>query len=134
IAFQNFKPWLGFFKSQWVGLEHFETLLLYPDSQQVIINTLIIASAKLVTKFVAPFLFALFLNDITNKHYKKIVQTSVYLPHVLSWVILGGIFTDGFSLGGGVNHIRRSVGIEPSMFLGNGNWARSVIVLTDTWQ
>ena len=134
IAFQDFKPWLGFAKSRWVGFEHFETLLIYPDSQQVIINTLVLASAKLVTKFMAPFIFALFLNEISNKHYKKIVQTAVYLPHFLSWVILGGIFTDVFSLNGGVNHILRVFGVKPIMFLGNGNWARAVLVLTDTWQ
>lgn len=134
IAFQDFKPWLGFTRSKWIGLEHFETLLIYPDSQQVIINTVIIAVAKLITKFIAPFLFAIFLNEIKQKTYKKIVQTCVYLPHFLSWVVLGSVFLDVFSYTGIVNKMLSAFGIEPIMFMARGNWARFVLVLTDTWQ
>lgn len=134
LSFQDYKPWLGFSRSPWVGWEHFDTLLRYPDSQQVIANTLVIAVVKLITKFVAPILFALFLNEIMKKLYKRIVQTCVYLPHFLSWVILGGIFRDIFSLNGGVNQIIMALGWEPIFFLGNGNWFRFVLVLTDTWQ
>lgn len=134
IAFQDFKPWLGFARSPWVGLEHFRTLLLYPDGRQVIINTLVIAIAKLIAKFIAPFIFALFLNEVRNKSFKKLIQTCVYLPHFMSWVVLGGIFKDVFSLNGGVNHIIQWLGMQPIMFLADGFWARVVIVITDTWQ
>lgn len=134
IAFQDFKPWLGFARSPWVGWEHFETLLIYPDGQQVIINTVIIAIAKLITKFITPFLFAIFLNEVRQKTYKKLVQTCVYLPHFLSWVVLGSIFLDVFSYNGIVNHALGLLGIDPIMFMAKGNWARFVLVLTDTWQ
>lgn len=136
IAFQDFKPWLGVLRSPWVGLKHFATLILYPDSRQVIFNTLIIALAKMATKLVTPFLFAIFLNEIRAAWFKRAVQTIVYLPHFLSWVILGGIFLDVFSVSGGaVNRILQFLfGIEPIFFLGNGDWFRFVIVLTDTWQ
>lgn len=136
IAFKDFKPWLGFWGSQWVGFKHFQTLLIYPDGQQVILNTFNIAVQKIFWKLITPFLFAIFLNEIRGMFYKRAVQTMVYLPHFLSWVILGGIFLDVFSVSGGaVNRVLENLfGIEPIFFLGDGVWFRRVIVLTDVWQ
>ena len=92
IAFQDYKPWLGLFKSPFIGLDNFKMLFSYPESKQVIVNTLVIAVSKLVFKLITPFIFAIFLNEIRMALFKRTVQTLVYLPHFLSWVILGASF------------------------------------------
>jgi len=136
MAFQDFKPWLGFTKSPWVGWDNFAFMFERPDSIQVIWNTLIIASLKIVFQLLAPFLFALLLNEVRNIGFKRSVQTLVYLPHFLSWVILGGILIDLLSPDGGlVNRMLQSwFGIEPIFFLGDGNWFRFTVVVTDVWK
>jgi len=135
MAFQDFKPWLGFSGSEWVGMEHFRYMFERPDSVQVIMNTLIIASLKIVFQLLAPFLFALLLNEVRSMGFKRSVQTLVYLPHFLSWVILGGILLDMLSPEGGlVNRILGVFGIEPIFFLGNGDWFRVTVVLSDVWK
>ncbi len=136
MAFQDYKPWLGFTGSEWIGLEHFRTLFTYPEATQVISNTLIIAISKIILQLITPFLFAIFLNEIRLMFFKRTIQTLVYLPHFLSWVVLGGIFLDIFSVSGGaINRVLGSLfGLEPIFFLGDGSWFRFVVVVTDTWQ
>jgi len=135
IAFQDFKPWLGFSQSEWVGLEHFKYLFSTPENLQVVWNTLIIASMKLVGGLIAPLVFALLLNEVRLSGFKRSVQTLVYLPHFLSWVILGGILLDMLSMKGLVNQVLVSLfNIEPVFFLGDGNWFRVVVVLSDIWK
>ncbi len=135
IAFQEYKPWLGVRGSAWVGLEHFRFLFSYPDSKIVISNTLIISSLKLVFNLMVPLVFALLLNEVRNILFKRFVQTMVYLPHFLSWVVLGGILIDMLSIKGGlVNQFIGLFGIEPIMFLGDGDWFRFTLVLSDVWK
>ncbi len=136
MAFQDFKPWLGITKSAWVGLDQFRYLFEREDSLQVIWNTLIIAIFKMVLNLVAPFAFAIFLNEIRKQMVKRFVQTLVYLPHFLSWVILGGILTDLLTTDGGlVNRLLTSIfGIEPIFFLGDGNWFRFTVIASDVWK
>ncbi len=135
VAFQNYKPWLGFTGSPWVGWRNFETLFAYQESRQVIWNTLIIASLKIVAGLTAPFLFALFLNEVRLMFFKRTIQTFVYLPHFLSWVILGGIFLDILSTqGGAVNRVLGWFGVGPIFFLGDPSWFRFTLIITDTWQ
>lgn len=136
IAFKNYKPGLGFMKSKWVGLEHFEYLFSIPENVQVIWNTLIIAGMKMVVGLIVPFLFALLLNEIRKVFFKKAIQTIVYMPHFLSWVILGGILTDLLAKDGGlVNQVLVNLlGIKPIFFLGDGNWFRFVVVVSDVWK
>lgn len=92
MAFQDFKPWLGFIESPWVGFKHFHTIFQYDESKQVIWNTLVIASLKIVFGLIVPVTFALLLNEVRNTKLKKTVQTLVYFPHFLSWVLLGGYY------------------------------------------
>lgn len=115
MAFQQYKPWLGFTDSPFVGLDQFAKMWEFPQSRQVILNTLIIASLKVLFQLIVPFVFALLLNEIRAIGYKRTIQTMVYLPHFLSWVILGGILIDMLSTDGGmVNRILGAVfGIEP---------------------
>jgi len=135
MAFQNYKPWLGFFRSPWVGLDHFAMLFSQEDSLQVIWNTLIIAVSKLAANLAVPFLFALLLNEVRHMLFKRVVQTLVYLPHFLSWVILGGILRDLLSPKGILNQgMVWLFGIEPIFFLGSGSWFRATVVVTDVWK
>ena len=136
MAFQDFKPWLGFKDSKWVGLDNFNFMFERKDSIQVIVNTLLIASMKIILNLIVPFLFAIFLNEIRHTFFKRYVQTLVYLPHFLSWVILGGVLTDILSTDGGiVNQLLTSMfGIEPIFFLGDGNWFRFTVVVSDVWK
>nr|WP_245864537.1 ABC transporter permease subunit [Paenibacillus donghaensis] len=135
IAFQDYKPWLGFSESNWIGFEHFQYLFSTPEYVQVIWNTLIIAGMKMVAGLIAPFLFALLLNEVRRNSFKRTIQTLVYLPHFLSWVILGGILLDMLSNEGMINQFLGAVfGMEPIFFLGDGNWFRFIVVTSDVWK
>ncbi|OMF30746.1 protein lplB [Paenibacillus sp. FSL H8-0548] len=135
IAFQDYEPWLGIKGSPWVGFEHFRYLFTYPDGKQIIWNTLIISAFKLIMNLFIPIVFALLLNEVRKTLFKRAVQTFVYLPHFLSWVILGGILIDILSTEGGiVNRLLNVFGIQSIFFLGDGNWFRFTVILSDVWK
>ncbi|MFD0959963.1 ABC transporter permease [Paenibacillus chungangensis] len=135
IAFQDYKPWLGLAGSEWVGLDHFRNLFLFDDSVQVIWNTLIISVLKIVFGLMVPVVFAILLNEVRHMGLKRSIQTLVYLPHFLSWVILGGILIDLLSINGGlVNRTLAAIGFDPVFFLGEGNWFRFTLVVSDIWK
>jgi putative aldouronate transport system permease protein len=135
IAFQNYKPWLGITGSQWVGLKNFVDLFTFEESSRTIVNTFVIASLKIVFNVVVPFVFALLLNEVRSAIFKRSVQTIVYLPHFLSWVMLGAIFLDMFSISGGlVNRFLGIFGISPIYFLGDSTWFIRTVVVTDVWK
>jgi putative aldouronate transport system permease protein len=135
IAFQDFKPWLGPFHSPWVGLDNFRLMFAREDSIEVIRNTFIIAGLKIVFGLLVPFIFALLLNELRHMFFKRMVQTLVYLPHFMSWVILGGILINLLGNDGLANRLLGSwFGIEPVPFLMQGNWFRFTVVVSDIWK
>ncbi|QJC51544.1 sugar ABC transporter permease [Paenibacillus albicereus] len=135
IAFKDYKPWVGIWDSPWVGWDHFEYLFTFPDSKQVIWNTLVIAFSKQIFGVIVPVLFALLLNEVAKTAFKKTIQTLVYMPHFLSWVILGGIFVDVLAVQGGiVNRLIGLFGAQPIFFLGSNDWFRATVVVTDVWK
>jgi putative aldouronate transport system permease protein len=134
IAFQNFKPGLGFWRSEWVGLDNFRYLFELPDSRIVFFNTIFIAVLKIVANMIVPVVFALLLNEVRSVLLKRSVQTIVYLPHFLSWVILAGIISDLLSMDGLVNQVVAGLGMEPIMFLGSNSWFPGIIVGSDVWK
>ena len=136
IAFQNFIPAKGLFgKQTWVGLDNFRYILLLPDTFRVVRNTLFIAAMKIVIGSVVPIIAALLLNEIRITRLKKAIQTMVYLPHFLSWVILGGVLIDVLSPQHGiVNRILGAFGIKPIFFLANKTLFPFVMVVTDSWK
>lgn len=134
IAFQDYVPAKGFLGSKWVGLKHFERMFSMPDSYEILRNTLVIAISKIILGIVVPVLFALILNELRSKPYKRVVQTVVYMPYFLSWVILGGIFVNMLSADGIVNRMLASFGIEPISFLGSNTWFQPTIIVTDVWK
>lgn len=134
MAFQDFIPAKGILGSEWVGLENFKYMLTIPDGKQILINTLAIAIGKMIFGTIIPILFALMLNEIRATLFKKSVQTIVYLPNFLSWVVLATVVTNLFSLDGPVNAVLTLFNIEPIMFLASNTWFRPIIVLTDVWK
>jgi putative aldouronate transport system permease protein len=134
IAFQRFIPARGIFGSNFIGLGNFEYMFELPDVGQVFFNTIFIAFWKIAIGQIVPIVFALLLNEVTNVWFKKIVQTVVYLPHFLSWVILGTIFKQMLGLNGIVNYAIARIGIAPIQFLGRGPWFRFIIIMTDVWK
>lgn len=134
MAFENYSPAKGIFGSKWVGLDNFQFIFSLPDSRQVFVNTLIIAFGKLVFNIIIPVLFAILLNEIRVKVFKKTFQTIVYLPHFLSWVVLATVVTNMFSLTGPFNSVISSLGGTPIQFLADNNWFRQIMVATDVWK
>lgn len=135
MAFQDYKPWLGFTRSPWVGLDHFRYLFQREDGVQVIWNTFAISGMKIIAQLIVPLIFALLLNEVRHMVFKRFVQTLVYLPHFLSWVIFGGILLDLLSVNGLVNQLLGDVlGIHPIPFLGEGNLFRATVVVSDVWK
>ncbi len=134
MAFKNYNPGMGLWKSPSVGMENFKYLFSMSDAQRVIINTLIIACSKVVLNIVIPLVFALLLNEVTNLRYKKFVQTAVYLPHFLSWVILASVILNIFSLDGIVNQITGLFGAEPVIWFSMASYFRQLVIGTDVWK
>jgi len=134
MAFQDFMPARGIFRSEFVGLRHFRTMLMFPDIRQVFINTLIIAISKIILSLLAAVGFAILLNEVKFLLYKRFVQTIVYMPHFISWVILAVMFNNVFSYTGIVNQIVEFFGGEPQLWLVSNTWFRPIIILTDVWK
>lgn len=135
MAFQKFVPAKGFFKSKWVGWDNFEYIFNMPNISNVIWNTVFIAVMKIIAGLVVPIFFALMLNEVRKNSYKRTIQTIIYFPHFLSWVILGGIMIDVLSPSSGIlNQLLGVFGIEPIYFLGNAKWFPFTLVITETWK
>ncbi|WP_019913397.1 ABC transporter permease [Paenibacillus sp. HW567] len=135
MAFQDYKPALGFVDSPWVGLKHFEYMWQNDYFLQITWNTLFFACSKMVMNLIIPFFFALLLNEVRKMALKRTIQTLVYLPHFLSWVTLSGILIDMLAQTGLINQFISSVfGIKPIFFLGDGNWFRFTIIASDVWK
>lgn len=134
MAFQKYLPAKGIFGSKFVGMYNFNLLLMYPQAKQVFINTLVIATSKIVLGIVVPVIFAIMMNEVTSLRYKRAVQTVVYLPNFLSWVILAIMFTNIFSYNGMVNRLTGLFGISPKMFMVSNDSFRSIIIWTDVWK
>lgn len=134
IAFQNFNPGLGFTGSPWVGLENFRYIFTNPDFVNVLSNSFIIAVSKLVSLQLMAVSLALLLNEVRLMAFKRTIQTVIYLPHFLSWIVLGGILIDMLSTTGLVNRGLGLLGVEPILFLGSNAWFRPVVVITNIWK
>ncbi|MFC5405829.1 ABC transporter permease [Cohnella soli] len=134
IAFQNFIPAKGLFGSEWVGFDNFRFAFSLPDFSVVLGNTIYIAVMKIIAGQAVPILVALLLNELRLQFLKRSYQTLIYLPHFLSWVILGGILTDILSYNGIVNRFIELFGGKPISFLLSNDWFPSVLVASDVWK
>lgn len=134
IAFEDFYPVYGLFNQEWIGLDNFKFIFSLPTFPRVLYNTIFIAVMKIVAGIVVPVTFALMLNEMRNIHYKRTLQTIVYLPHFISWVALAGIFLDVLSMDGIVNMLIKALGAQPVYFLGDPGVFPYTIVVTDIWK
>lgn len=136
VAFQDYSPFLGFDGSPWVGLKQFKTMFESPEMLQTLWNTLVISFLQIVFAFPAPIILSLLLNELRNQAYKRVVQSIVYLPHFLSWVVVVGIVVIFFRNDGIINDILRVYfGVEePIRFLTDPDWFRPFIVGEVIWK
>jgi putative aldouronate transport system permease protein len=134
IAFQKFNPAKGIAHSAWVGLNNFLFLFRVQDAREVFRNTLFIATAKIILLEVVAITFALLLNEVRFAGPKRLIQTMVYLPHFLSWVILAGILRTLLAREGLANDVVRLLGADPIQFLGRPNIFPWVVIISDTWK
>nr|WP_241242760.1 ABC transporter permease subunit [Paenibacillus whitsoniae] len=135
IAFMDYNIFDGIAGSDWVGLAQFSKLIHSDEFMQVFINTLLISLYKLVLLFPVPIIIALLLNEVRRAWFKRTVQTVIFLPHFLSWVIISGLFITILSPSGGlVNNLIVFFGGKPISFFLDNNFFRSVVVFTAGWK
>lgn len=135
MAFQKFNPVKGFLGSKWIGWENFRYVLELPDTFQVLWNTFFISAMKLAAGIVVPVIYALLLNEMRSVRYKRVLQTMIYFPHFLSWVILSGILIDLLSPSTGlIGVVMKSLGLKPVYWLGDADVFPFTLVLTETWK
>lgn len=136
IAFQDYSPFLGFSGSEWVGLQHFRDIFSSAEIGRVLWNTLSLSMLQILFAFPAPIILALLLNEMRSELFKRFIQSIVYLPHFLSWVVVVGVFTIFLRGDGIVNDILKQVfGMNQSIgFLTNPDFFRPLIVLQVIWK
>ena len=124
IAFQDFSPAKGFAGSPWIGWENFEFLFSLPEFGRILGNTVFIAVAKIIADQIGAIILALLLNEARILLFRRTIQTLIYLPYFLSWIVLGGILLDILAPYGILNQAIGNFGIKPQLFLGSNNWFR----------
>ncbi len=134
IAFQDFSPARGFANSPWIGWENFEFLFSLPEFSRIFGNTLVISISKIVADQIGAIILALLLNEARQLFFRRTIQTMIYLPHFLSWIVLGGILLDILSAGGILNQATGAFGLKPQLWLGSNNWFRGTIITSGFWK
>lgn len=134
MAFQDYNPGKGILHSEFVGLENFVYMFQMNDVKQVLCNTVVIAVGKIIGNIIIPLLFALLLNELCIKRIKRPIQTIVYLPYFLSWVILAKIVLNIFGYTGPINQLIEAFGGNPINFFGEPSLFQSLVIGTDIWK
>lgn len=134
MAFQDFIPAKGFGGSAWIGMENFKRLFSLPGIGNIFRNTVYIAVLKILFGLLVPVVFALLLSEVKNLGFRRVVQTIVYLPNFISWVILGTVFKQMFGMYGPVNNLLVSLGGNAVGFLSNGSAFQTLVIATDVWK
>ncbi|WP_052016499.1 MULTISPECIES: ABC transporter permease [unclassified Paenibacillus] len=135
IAFQNYNIFKGITGSDWVGLEHFQKMFSHYDFLRILNNTILLGLYDLVIAFPVPILLAILLNEVRMIVFKRLLQTIVYMPHFLSWVVISGIFMGIFSMDAGVvNKALGFLGMQPIYFLGEDSYIRSILIGSGIWR
>lgn len=135
IAFKDYKVAKGYAGSEWVGLEIFQKIFSHREFGKAVRNTLLLNILDLIFSFPMPIILALILNEIRCKWFKKVTQTLLYLPHFLSWVIIGALAYQLFSASNGVvNTLLSNMGASPIPFLQDDTWWLITYILIGVWQ
>ncbi|WP_420842511.1 ABC transporter permease [Halalkalibacter alkaliphilus] len=135
IAFQDYKPYLGISGSEWVGFQHFERLFTSPDFWMIFRNTLALFGLQILVFFPIPIIIALMLNEVRNQMFKRSVQTLIYIPHFMSWVVIVSISFVMLTLDGGIiNSLLEMMGFQKINFLMNPDTFRPMYILQVIWR
>lgn len=135
IAFQDYNVFSGILGSEFVGFKHFVNLFTYPEFSRILSNTILISLYQIIFGFPAPIILALLLNEIRKMFFKRVVQTVIYLPHFLSWVIVGGLVISALSPNYGVvNELLNSLGLQKIFFMQNPEYFRGIVVISGIWK
>lgn len=134
MAFQDYNPGLGFFRSPWVGFENFQLIFSQPQFILTIYNTLFISFLKLVFGTFASVVFSLLLNEIRSNFSKRLFQTIVYVPNFISWVIMAGILYTILSTDGIVNIMLKALHIHSVQFISDPGVFPWTVIVSDVWK
>ena len=140
MAFKDFQIFAGdnilesLFLSPFVGIDNFKKLFSYGDFAHVFQNTIIISLMKLFALFPVPIILAVLISEIPSIRYKKTLQTVVYLPHFLSWVVVFGILSTLLGSYGAVNALLTDIGLQPIGFFSDPQVFRWTLVFSDGWK
>ena len=135
IAFKDYSVFRGFGGSPWVGFKHFERIFASPEVVQVLMNTLYLSFLQILFAFPAPILLALMLNEVRKEWLKRIIQSIVYLPHFLSWVVIVGVVTIFLRSDGLINNMLGSwFDISSIPFLQMPELFKPLLVLEVMWK
>lgn len=134
IAFQDYNVYLGFLKSPWVGFQNFIDFFSNPDFGKLFANTLLVSFYNLLFGFPAPVIMALMLNEVRKQWYKRTIQTLVYIPHFISWVIIASLTYSLFNSQGVVNKYILQMGGETIPFLTSPKTFRTMVIGQTIWK
>lgn len=134
IAFQDYRPALGFFGSDWVGLENFIEFFTGPYAWRTIRNTILLSVYGIIFEFPMPIFLALMINEVSGKIFKRTVQTISYLPHFISLVVVCGIICDFTNSNGLINALLGTAGPDAVNLLSKKELFRSIYVISDIWK
>lgn len=135
IAFKDYRVGKGILGSEWVGLKHFHKFLGNATNRDLIWNTLQLSVETLIAGFPLPIIFALILNEVQQKRFRKVVQTVSYAPHFISTVVLVSMLTLFLDKNTGIiNTMLRFFGAGPFDFMTRSDWFPHIYVISDIWQ
>lgn len=136
IAFKDFRIMQGIWGSEWVGLKHFERLFHDQDFWAILRNTLLLNLYNILFVFPAPIVLAILLNEVRLNWFKRTLQNLLYLPHFISWVVLGGVIIAILSPSTGIINIllSKGLGIDPIYFMASPFWWPIVFTISSIWQ
>lgn len=134
MAFQKYSPQLGIFGSEWVGLKNFTDFFGSYYFLRLLKNTFLLSFYDLIFAFPAPIIFALLINEVRNRYFKKAVQTISYIPFFISLVVIAGLIIDFTSSKGIITSIASLFGVEKSNLLGNAQYFRPIFIGSNIWQ
>lgn len=135
IAFKDFSFKKGIWGSEWIGLENFKYMFQLDNFYTVFKNSILLSLLRILFTFPIPIFLALLLNDIKSSKYQKVMQTLFYLPHFVSWVVIGGILINFLSpVSGIINILIQSLGGEPIFFLAENKYFKPIVILTSIWK
>lgn len=135
ISFQDYQPYQGIMGSPWVGFKHFIRLFTEPTFFMLLKNTLILFAMNIIIFFPLPIILALMLNEVRHRYFKNIIQTVIYIPHFMSWVIIVSISYMFLTVDGGVlNEVVASLGGAKTSFLTSPEWLRVMYIGQIIWK